>query len=76
MGGRGQGQLGKEQPAPSGVGTACHRTCLPGWGGATGGGIGDGTRRPAAERMSTMVSTVSNRTALPAFRLVSVLVAT
>lgn len=35
-----------------------------------------GTRRPAAEWMSMMVSTVSNRTALPAFRLVSVLVAT
>lgn len=38
--------------------------------------IGDDTRRPAAERMSMMVSTVSNRTALPAFRLVSVFVAT
>lgn len=36
----------------------------------------DNTRRPAAEWMSMMVSTVSNRTALPAFRLVSVLVAT
>lgn len=34
------------------------------------------TRRPAAEWMAMMVSTVSNRTALPAFRLVSVLVAT
>lgn len=36
----------------------------------------DDTRRPAAERMSMMVSTVSYRTALPAFRRVSVLVAT
>lgn len=34
------------------------------------------TAWPAAERMSMMVSTVSKRTALPAFRLVSVLVAT
>lgn len=47
-----------------------------GWvGGATVGEAYD-TRRPAAERMSMMVSTVSNRTALPEFRLVSVLVAT
>lgn len=51
---------------PAGVGGRGH----------SGRGISDGTRRPAAERMSTMVSTVSNRTALPAFRLVSVLVAT
>lgn len=58
--------------------------CLPqdlfsGWGGGwshSGRGIWDDTRRPAAERMSMMVSTVSNRTALPALRLVSVLVAT
>lgn len=50
-----------------------------GWGGGwshSGRGIWDDTRRPAAEWTSMMVSTVSNRTALPALRLVSVLVAT
>lgn len=45
-------------------------------GGAPGRGLGEGTLRPAAERMSMIVNTVSNRTALPAFRLVSVFVAT
>lgn len=62
---------GEEEPAT--------RTCLPGWGwwvGPQGERQGEDTRRPAAERVSMMVSTVSNRTALPAFRLVSVLVAT
>ena len=69
-----------------------HGTGCPGWGeetgeqdlspwlewvgGAQGRGLGDGTLRPAAERMSMMVNTVSNSTALPAFRLVSVFVAT
>ena len=52
--------------------------CLAGVGGwgRSGRGLWGDTRRPATERMSMMVSTVSNRTALPAFRLVSVLVAT